>query len=250
MYTARMPAVLVHGVPDTHHLWDKVRARLARRDVLAPDLPGFGVSVPPGFVPTKESYAAWLVAEIERVGEPVDLVGHDWGSLLVQRVVSLRPDLIRTWACGNGPIDREYVWHDMAQQWQTPEVGEAIMAMMPSGELLAEGLAASGIPAEDAAGMASRFDDRMKACILPLYRSAIRVGEEWEDDVARIDRPALILWSREDPYVAPRFAERLAARVRGQLVFIEGCGHHWPLERPDEAAAALERFWASAPSST
>ena len=51
---------------------------------------------------------------------PVDLVGHDWGSLLVQRVVSLRPDLIRTWACGNGPVDTEYVWHDMAQQWQTP----------------------------------------------------------------------------------------------------------------------------------
>src|SRR5436309_42184 len=100
-----MPAFLVHGVPDTHHLWDKVRARLARRDVLAPNLPGFGMPTPTGFRPVKE------------------------------------------------------------------------------------------------------------------------------------------------PYVAPRFAERLAKRVRGQLVFLEGCGHWWPLERPAEAATALERFW-SAPDRT
>ena len=237
-----MPAVLVHGVPDTHRVWDKLRSHLSRRDVLAPSLPGFGVGTPPGFQPTKETYVAWLIGEIERIGAPVDLVGHDWGSLLVQRVASVRPDLIRSWAAGNGPIDREYVWHDLAQQWQTPGVGESIMAMM-SPDALAEGLPAAGVPADDARVTASHLDDRMKECILGLYRSAVRVGEEWEDDVARIDRPALVLWSRDDPYVAPRFAERLAARVRGELVLLEGCGHWWPLERPAEAAAALERFW-------
>jgi len=237
-----MPAFLVHGVPDTHHLWDKTRERLSRRDVLAPDLPGFGAPTPPGFRPVKEAYVDWLIDEIARVGEPVDLVGHDWGALLVQRVVSLRPDLIRTWACGDGPVDREYVWHDLAQQWQTPDVGEAVMAGMTT-DALADGLPGAGVPADDARAIASRVDERMKVCILALYRSAVSVGEEWEDGVAAITRPALILWSRDDPYVAARFAERLAARVRGQLVFLEGCGHWWPLERPVEAAAALERFW-------
>jgi len=67
----------------------------------------------------------------------------------VQRAVSLRPDLVRTWVCGDGPIDREYVRHDLAQQWQTPGVGEAIMAAM-SDDALAEGLAAGGMPLEDA----------------------------------------------------------------------------------------------------
>src|SRR5882672_9736852 len=122
-----MPAVLVHGVPDTHRLWDRMRTHLTRRDVVAVSLPGFDASVTTGFVPTKESYVDWLVGEIARVGEPVDLVGHDWGSLLVQRVVSIRPELVRTWACGDGPIDVEYVWHDLAQQWQTPGVGEELM---------------------------------------------------------------------------------------------------------------------------
>jgi len=239
-----MPAVLVHGVFDTHRLWNRVRSHLARTDVLTPDLPGFSVPTPPGWTPTKESYVDWLIRELENVREPVDLVGHDWGALLVQRAVSLRPDLIRTWACGDGPIDKEYVWHDAARQWQTPGVGEQFLAMM-TGDVMVEGLKGVGIPADDAVEIASHVDDRMKESVLGLYRSAVNVGEEWEDDVAKIERPALILWSRDDPFVEPRFAERLAERVRGELVFLEGCGHWWPLERPAEAAAALERFWRS-----
>ena len=35
------------------------------------------------------------VADALLPGEAFHLVGHDWGSLLVQRVVSIRPDLIR-----------------------------------------------------------------------------------------------------------------------------------------------------------
>jgi pimeloyl-ACP methyl ester carboxylesterase len=238
-----MPAVLVHGVPDTQRMWEPLRRHLRRKDVVTPSLPGFGVPLPAGFVATKEAYVDWLVAELARIGEPVDLVGHDWGSLLVQRVVSRRPDLIRTWACGDGPVDVEYVWHDLAQQWQTPGIGEQIMAAFTP-EAMAEGLAAAGVPPDAAVETARHVDETMKDCILRLYRSAIDVGREWQADVERITRPGLVLWSQDDPYVAPVFAERLAARVRGELVLLEGCGHWWPLERPAEAAAALERFWA------
>src|SRR5947209_11531406 len=136
-----MPAVLIHGVPDTPQLWDEVRGHLSRSDVIAPNRPGFGVPVPTGFDATKEGYAEWLVKEIEAIGVPVDIVGHDWGSLLVQRVVSTRPELIRTWAAGAGAVDHQYVWHELAQMWQTPEVGEQVMDGM-TGDALVEGLAA------------------------------------------------------------------------------------------------------------
>ena len=111
-----MPAVFIHGVPETYRVWDHIRATVVRDDTVALELPGFGCPTPTdwpgGWHATKEDYVAWVIAQLEALDArmtPIDLVGHDWGCLIAQRVVSTRPDLIRTWACGSGPIDATYV---------------------------------------------------------------------------------------------------------------------------------------------
>jgi pimeloyl-ACP methyl ester carboxylesterase len=238
-----MPAVLLHGVPDTPALWDGVRAHLTRTDILTPKLPGFDAPVPAGFEATKAAYAAWLAEQVEAIGEPVDIVGHDWGSILVQRVVSTRPELIRTWAVDGGPCDRAYVWHDMAQLWQTPDVGEQVMESMTP-EATVEALAPL-VGRDNAVAVASHVDETMKSCILTLYRSAVNVGAEWADAVDDITRPGLVLWGADDPYVGPEFGERLAQRTGARLVVFSGSGHWWPTTRPAEAARELETLWSS-----
>jgi len=125
---------------------------------------------------------------------------------------------------------------------QTPGVGEQLMEMLTP-EVIAETLTAAGVSRQCAEETVRHIDPTMREVILRLYRSAANVGREWQADVEKISRPALILWSEDDPYVAPVFAQRLAARVSGTLVLLEGCGHWWPLQRPAEAAAALEEFW-------
>jgi pimeloyl-ACP methyl ester carboxylesterase len=242
-----MPAFFVHGVPDTASLWDGVRANVARTDVIAPNLPGFDAPVPAGFGATKEEYVDWLIAEMEQVGEPVDIVGHDWGSILVQRAASLRPDLVRTWAVGGGPVDREYVWHEIAQMWQTPDVGEQVMDGMTP-DAIAETLADQvGGPAR-AQEVGSHVDATMKDCILKLYRSATGGFAAWHDDVDRglSTRPGTVFWGADDPFVTREFGERLAQRTSATLVMFEGSGHWWPATRPVEVAAGLEQLWASA----
>ena len=236
-----MPAVFVHGVPDTHHEWDGLLPLLDRTDVVTPDLPGFGCPVPSGFDCTKEAYASWLALTLEAVGEPVDLVGHDWGSLLVQYVGSTRPDLVRTWAVSDGPVDREYVWHETAQLWQTPGVGEEVVAAMTA-DTLGPGLASIGHPAAEAA--AARVDDTRRDCILKLYRSAVDIGDEWQPAVERNERPVLVVWGSEDQPCPYRFGERLAERTGGRFVLFEGANHWAPVERPAEYAALLQEFWA------
>jgi pimeloyl-ACP methyl ester carboxylesterase len=238
-----VPAVFVHGVPDTHHVWDALRSHLARSDVVALSLPGFGCPRPEGFAATKEAYAAWLVAELRAIGEPVDLVGHDWGGMLVQYVGSSEPGLVRTWAAGNSPVDREYEWHPAAQLWQTPDVGEQVMASMTA-ELWAGGLESEGVPPAEARATAARIDDTMTGCILDLYRSAVDVGAEWQPVVEANQRPALTIWGGADAAVPRDVGERQAARVGGPLVMFDDCPHWWPVARAAEAAAALEGFWA------
>jgi pimeloyl-ACP methyl ester carboxylesterase len=91
-----MPAVFVHGVPDTHRVWNTLLPRITRKDVVAPSLPGFDA--------TTEAYVDWLLGELARQSGPIDLVGHDWGALLVTRAVSLRPGAVRSWAVGAAPL--------------------------------------------------------------------------------------------------------------------------------------------------
>jgi len=162
-----MPALLVHGVPDTAHVWHRLVPRLGRDDVVTLALPGFGTAVASDFDPTKDAYAAWLVDRIAAYPAPVDLMGHDWGALLVLRAAMLRPDRVRSWAVGGAPLDAEYVWHRAAQLWQTPEVGEQVMERTTPAAL-EQALTATGVPPEDARMAGAHCDDTMKRCILRL----------------------------------------------------------------------------------
>ena len=240
-----MPAVFVHGVPDTSRVWDAVLARLDRQDIVRLSLPGFASPVPEGFSAAKEAYVDWLLASLAALPAPIDLVGHDWGALLVVRAVSLRPALARSWAAGGAPLDAEYEWHQAAKAWQTPEVGERVMeALTP--EALRRALVAAGVPEADAAESSRHVDATMKRCILALYRSAVRAGSEWEGDLGRVTAPGLVLWGEKDPYAAARFGQRLAERTGARSVMFPGCSHWYQLERPDEVARELERHWAAA----
>jgi pimeloyl-ACP methyl ester carboxylesterase len=239
-----MPAVFVHGVPDTHRVWNHVRARLERSDVVAFSLPGFDSPLPEGFTATKEAYADWLLEQLNALPKPIDIVGHDWGAILVLRAVSLQPDLARSWAVGGASIDSKYVWHQAAQAWQTPEVGEQVMQSLTPAAIQTA-LAVAGVPSADAVEAAKYIDSTMKDCILKLYRSAVNVGAEWEGDLSRISTPGLVIWGDDDAYVTPSFGLHLAERTRAKFISYYECGHWWQLQRPDEVAGELQKLWAT-----
>jgi pimeloyl-ACP methyl ester carboxylesterase len=126
-----MTIVFVHGNPETDAIWDAMREQLGRDDVVALSPPGVGAPVPEGFGATSEEYRDWLEDELAKIPGPIDLVGHDWGGGHVMRIAIERPDLIRSWCTDiGGCFDPEYVWHDMAQVWQTEGAGEAAVAQM------------------------------------------------------------------------------------------------------------------------
>jgi pimeloyl-ACP methyl ester carboxylesterase len=241
--------VLVHGQPDCHLLWEQVEAHL--RDYpderIALDLPGFGSPPPAGFSATKEAYVEWLVSELEsivaRSGRAVDLVGHDWGALLAQRVASIRPDLLRSLAVGGAAIDAEYEWHRHARIWQAPGQKERTMAERLAPEAGVAYLIENGVP-ECYARRNSWLVPGNIACVLRLYRSAVRIGEEWQSDLEYVDLPAVVIWGRADQYVPLVWGERLARRIGAELVSLD-CAHWWPYERPRETAAALIRLWST-----
>ena len=118
----------------------------------------------------------WIIQQLESIGTPVDLVGHDWGGMLTARVASIRPDLVRTWTSISGPIDPDYKWYEIAETWQTPGEGERWMADLDLDAFTEQLTSNYRVPSEEARVVARYFDDAMKGSILALYRSAVHVG--------------------------------------------------------------------------
>ena len=148
-------------------------------DYRAPAMPGFVDPRAFTFSATKEAYVDWYISEIERAHKdagPVDLVGHDWGAIITIRVASLRHELINSWCVANALPHPEYKWHRMARMWQTPVIGELIMALSRK-EALCKALHAAGIPADLASREASHWSPHMRKSILRLYRSAKTAGQ-------------------------------------------------------------------------
>ncbi len=230
-------------------MWDRVAAGLGEPVVrLSP--PGFGAPVPPGWTATVEEYRSWLVAELEVLGEPVDLVGHDFGAAHVVNVAMTRPDLLRSWAADVvGWFDPRYVWHPLAQVWQTPGAGEASVESLTSLDVpgRAELLASFGIPHEVAEVLAPGCDATLGRCVLGLYRSAaqpalVELGEGLERAAAR---PGLAILPTGDGGVGDMAMRRRSAARAGAEVAVLAADHWWPLTAAEETVAALRRFWST-----
>ena len=132
-----MPKAFVHGVPETSAIWGALVDELETRgigDITLLTPPGFGAPVPQGWEPNQSNYCNWLLAELEALGGNVDLVGHDWGAGHVYGALAARPGLLRSWATDSaGLIHADYKWHDLAQAFQTPDVGEQAVEAMTGG---------------------------------------------------------------------------------------------------------------------
>lgn len=240
--------LFVHGVPDTAILWQPLVAALG----LQPDsyralyLPGFASPLPKSFSATKDAYAAWLISQIEEAGEPVHIVGHDWGALLVLRAVSLRPELISSWCVTNAVIDKEYSGHRTARMWATPLLGELVMLGMRNKERLEAGLIEGGMPASLAREEVPHIDKTMRQSILKLYRSAVglRFRGEWVDDLANMPKRGQLFWGETDPYVDLSVAERFSKQWNVPLHVARGAGHWACHERAQEFAGVLAAHWS------
>lgn len=246
-----MTAVFVHGVPETSSVWDGLRARLGG-DTVALELPGFGGPRPHGFRAAKEDYVRWLEEALLATEGPIDLVGHDWGALLVARVAAGSRVPLRSWAVDvGGVLHPDYEWHAAARLWQTSGAGEewvrtAVGAAPGAPEGTAAQLVAAGVGEEHAKAMAAAFDETMAVSILDLYRSATpNVFASWSRELsAPTSAPGLVLQPSLDPFDDIETSSAVAARLGARTETLTGLGHWWMLERPDAAADALERFWA------
>lgn len=247
-----MTKVFVHGNPETTDIWSPLLEQLNERritDVVCLSPPGFGVPTPKGFTATRREYTQWLASELKSIGGDIDLVGHDWGAGHVFGVLAEYPGIVRTWATDcMGLLHPDYVWHDAAQGWQTPELGEQMMQGMVDMdvETFVAVFGTLGVSENVARAMKPHINEDMASCVVRLYRDAAQptmriLGEKF---VSEKPKRGLVIIAENDNYAGSHDShEELANKVGAKVVRLEGCGHWWMIEKPQEAARMLSSHW-------
>lgn len=244
--------VFVHGNPDTGSDWMPLLTRVAQfARVVAPDLPGFGAAdARRDGDYTVSSYGRFVNGVIEHYGlTRVHVVGHDFGGPFAASWAADHPDRVASVSFLNTGVLTGYTWHRMARLWQTPVVGELVMAALTprmSEKVLAQenpGLAWEWV--QEIVGHLT--PKKTRRAVLRLYRS-VREGD-MSVLAARLrlhDHDALVVFGDGDAYIPAELAHRqVEVFPRAEVHILPGVGHWCWLERTDDVAGHLIPFLQS-----
>lgn len=248
--TGEEVVVFSHGYLMNRHMFDaQIAALSSTYRVIAYDHRGHGesakIEAPIDMYDLVDDAAA-LIDEL--VGGPVHFVGMSTGGFVAMRLMSRRPELLRsvalidTSAQGEPPAKRAQY---RAMLWiarhfgLAPLVGRTLSLLM-------------GKPFRTDRARRDELES-WKAAILALDRPSISFFGEaifWRDDVSRqladAKSPALVIVGELDVATPVSKAEHIARVLpNAKLERIAGAGHTSPVERPEEVTRALDEFLSS-----
>lgn len=270
------PVLLLHGFPQSHVMWHRIAAELAREHtVVAADLRGYGDSGRPEAGPDHAGYsframAGDQVALMEALGfDRFAVVGHDRGARVTHRIALDHPDRVERLALLDilptayvyDHVDRAlatayYHWFFLIQPADLPERligGDPIFYLHRSLGSWGSGLDAHSpealrayehVFADEAARHAMIEDYRAGASIDLEHDAASAAAEQ------RIAAPCLVLWGERgvvgrnptSPLDVWRTLAADPALVDGHAV--ADAGHFLAEENHADTLAALHAFLA------
>lgn len=248
------PVLLLHGEPTWSFLYRKLVPQLARVGrVVAPDYFGFGRSDKP-VSRDWYSYDAHY-RSIERLAVELDLrratlVVQDWGGPIGLRLAVEHSDRVDRLAilntgvgAGRAPSPQWLRFRDLVRR-----VGPELQA----GRLVAISCATELDAAVEEAYDAPFPVDESKTGML-MFPELVPVedGHPSEaamlavrDELARWEKPTLVLFSDSDPIFSTRDGERLAAHIPGALPAetVQGAGHFLQEDKGEAIGERIARF--------
>lgn len=234
--------VFVHGNPGSSRDWRPLATAVsAVARVFVPDMPGFGRADKPavGFEYTVAGYARHLGRLLDAVGiRRAHLVLHDFGGPWGLTWAAGHPDGFRSVVLIDTGVLPGYVWHIFAQIWMTPALGEALQ--LATNRLLFFSLIKLGnpqLPDDFVDAMYDDYDEGTRRAVLSLYRATPDVGAvtvALSERLQPLQRPALVIWGRHDPYIDATYATRQAGTFAVKDVVVLA-GGHWPFAEDPQA---------------
>ena len=220
------PAVLLlHGFPTSSHMFRNLIPLLAGDyHVIAPDLPGYGLSD----MPDRSAFTYSFDHLAEIIGDFVDQIGlkkfavyiFDYGAPVGLRVALRFPDRISALITQNGNAYVEgfsTAWEPWQNYWKnpTPENREACRDAL-SPKVIRDIQYCHGANVElvspdgymlDIAYMARPGADENQLDLILDYRSNVALYPKFQEFFRKYHPPTLAVWGKNDPFFLPPGAE-------------------------------------------
>jgi pimeloyl-ACP methyl ester carboxylesterase len=246
--------VLVHGWPDSHHVWRNQVAALtaAGYRVVAYDVRGFGESDKPADV---EAYAVpHHLADLQGVADALglerfSLVGHDWGAAISWAYASLLPDRVERLAAisvGHPTAFRDADFEQRRRSWYM------LLFTHPIAEQVFEQgdwhlLHAFGSCPDFDRYVADLSRPGALSASLNIYRANVPPEALFLGDplvLPPVAAPVMGIWSTGDLALTEQQMTGSAEYVAGPWRYerVEGCGHWVPIEAADRCSELLLDF--------
>ena len=243
------PVLLLHGFPTSSYLWRREVWLLAQRmRVIAPDLLGYGESEKPSDADLSEPAQARYVKELlDALGVgALALAGHDIGGAVAQ-MLALDPDgpavetlvLVDSVAFDAWPIEGVRMLQDATPDQVSREFVEGIVTLtFDLGVKHRERLTDADL---------DEFLRPWLADPVAFFRAARGITGKGlfgrEEELAKLDVPALILWGEEDPFVPVELAERLGDLLPGSTTgLLPGCSHFLMEDAPSTVGPLIYEY--------
>jgi pimeloyl-ACP methyl ester carboxylesterase len=238
------PVVLLHGWPDTKHVWrHQVPALLAAGyRVITPDLRGFGDSSRPAAVEayTAPTMVGDVIGLLDHLAiDRAHLIGHDWGAAIAWLTAALAPDRVTTLTALSvghptalrtaGRRQRELSWYMLL--FQFPGIAEQWL----SGDNFRNLREWSSHPDIDTVVERLTDPDALTAG-LNLYRAIL--PPTWLVDpplqLPPVRAPVMGVWSSDDLALTEEAMTASAPHVAGPWRYerLDRVGHWMQLEAP------------------
>lgn len=227
--------LFLHGNPGSFKDWQRFVPQVGEFSrVVAPDMPGYGSAErPKKFNYTVDGYAEHLHALIVELGiKKVHLVLHDFGGPWGLQFACNHPELVKSLTCVNTGPAPDYVWHDFAQIWRKPIIGEIFQFLSTHWSLrfFLNRDNPKPLPLEFTKLMVKDIDWGLSRGMLKLYRATdlAVLTKKLERQLKQLNVPALTLWGEGDKYVPVKHAQAQKEFFNAEIHTMPNCGH-WPM---------------------
>lgn len=235
------PLVLVHGYLGGSAIWADQIARFSPfRDVICPDLAGFGASASLTAPDTIAGHAENVLALLDHLEvRRFDLLGHSMGGMIVQEMVRLAPDRIeRLVLYGTGPQGVMPGRFETIEESRRKLLRDGLSAT--SNRIAAtwfmQGKRAEGYPLCQALGQQAS----LQAAV-----ASLQAWESWDGrpNLHAIRCPTLVLWGSHDGSYDWLQPQALWRGIPGaDLAVVPNSAHNVHLEKPAFFDALLADF--------